>query len=111
MAKQKVRFSKAGSKKSRAELRFTKSTQEGTQEAANFFKSKKPGFTMRSNARLQPVNMDSMQTVLVYGTSGITKTTKNGKADPLKKVLEKIDAMPLSKWLEQCEAIPYESLK
>jgi hypothetical protein len=89
MAKQKVRFCKAGSKKSRAELRFTKSTQEGTQ---------------------QPVNMDSMQTVLVYGTSGITKTTKNGKADPLQKVLQKIDAMPLSKWLRQCEAIPYESL-
>ena len=98
MAKQKVRFSKAGSKKSRAELRFTKSTQEGTQEAANFFKSKKP------------VNMDLMQTVLVYGTSGITKTTKNGKADPLKKVLKKIDAMPLSEWLEHCETIPYESL-
>ena len=84
MAKQKHQLSQQGSKKSRAEKRLMKSTQKGTKEG--------------------------MQTVLVYGTSGITKTTKNGKADPLKKVLEKIDVMPLSKWLRLCEAIPCQSL-
>jgi hypothetical protein len=84
MTKQNRRLSQEGSKKSRAEKRLMKRTQKSTQEGVTLSKSN--------------------------GTSGITKTTKNGKADPLKKVLEKIDVMPLSKWLRLCEAIPCQSL-